>query len=372
MLDFDQIRLPRECIELRREVREFIAAEVAAGTFDPRTPQSEGNLYNPGFSQRVGAKGWIGMTWPRKYGGGERSSLERFVVTEEMRLANAPVRLHFVADRQSGPVLIQYALLPTWATFKQSIPAICRGTALGSILGILPGGGALLSSFASYVLEKKIAKDPSRFGHGAIEGVAGPESANNAGAQTSFIPMLALGMPSNVIMALMIGALAIHGIVPGPQVMNSRPELYWGLIASMFVGNVMLLIINLPLIGIWVRLLAVPYKYMFPAIVLFCCLGVYSINSSAFEVAQLASFGLLGYVLYRLGFEPAPLLFGFVLGPMMEENLRRALTLSEGDLTTFFTRPISAALMGLCLAVLFLAVLPAFRGNRNRIFVEDK
>src|ERR671912_1287977 len=219
----------------------------------------------------------------------------------------------------------------TWSEFRQSFPAVLRGSAIGSMLGILPGGGATLSAFASYTTEKRLAIDPSRFGRGAIEGVAGPESANNAGAQTPFIPMLTLGIPPNAVMALMVGAMTIHGIIPGPQVMTKNPNLFWGMIASMWIGNLMLVIINLPLIGIWVRLLKVPYRLLFPSILLFCAIGVYSLNNSSFEVALAALFGLMGYVFYKLGCEPAPLVLGFILGPLMEENLRRALLLSRGD-----------------------------------------
>ena len=230
----------------------------------------------------------------------------------------------------------------TKAQFSKAWPAVLRGTGLGSVLGVLPGGGAMLSSFASYTLEKKLAKDPSRFGKGAIEGVAGPESANNAGAQTSFIPLLTLGIPENAVMALMVGAMTIHNIQPGPQVMTSNPALFWGLIASMWVGNLMLVVLNLPLIGIWVKLLQVPYRVLYPAILLFCSIGVYSINNTNFDVMLTALFGFLGVIFVKLECEPAPLLLGFVLGPMMEENLRRALLLSRGDPTVFFTRPLSA------------------------------
>src|SRR5512141_1086917 len=215
--------------------------------------------------------------------------------------------------------------------FKAAWPAVLRGTGLGSILGILPGGGAMLASFGSYALEKKVAKDPSRFGKGAIQGVAGPESANNAGAQTSFIPLLTLGIPENAVMAMMVGAMMIHNIQPGPQVMTSNPELFWGLIASMWIGNLMLIVLNLPLIGIWIKLLTVPYRILFPAILLFCGIGVYSISNTSFDVSQTAFFGLIGVIFVKLACEPAPLLLGFVLGPMMEENLRRALLLSRGD-----------------------------------------
>lgn len=231
-------------------------------------------------------------------------------------------------QRQIGVAPIG-SLFPTKADMKASWAAVLRGTALGSALGILPGGGALLSSFASYSVEKKLAKDPSRFGNGAIEGVAGPESANNAGAQTSFIPVLTLGLPTNPVMALMVGAMMIHGIAPGPQVMTERPELFWGMVASMWVGNLFLVLLNLPLIGIWVKLLSVPYRLLYPAILLFCCIGVYSLNNSAVDVALALLFGLLGYLFIKLDCEPAPLLIALILGPMMEENLRRAMTLDR-------------------------------------------
>lgn len=264
-------------------------------------------------------------------------------------------------------------LLPGREEFRQSAKPVLRGTFLGAILGILPGNGAVLGPFASYALEKKLAKDPSRFGKGAIEGVAGPESANNAGAQTSFIPLLTLGIPPNAVMALMVGAMTIHGIVPGPQVITRNPDLFWGMIASMWIGNLMLLIINLPLIGLWVRLLKVPYRLMFPAILLFCCVGIYSINSLPSDIAMIGVFGLAGYALIRLGFEPAPMLLGFVLGRLMEENMRRALTISRGDLTTFIdihTHPISAALLALAVVLILLALLPAIRKGRDEAFTE--
>mgnify|MGYP002757970195 FL=1 len=213
------------------------------------------------------------------------------------------------------------------------------------MLGVLPGGGAMLGAFASYMVEKRLSRQPQRFGQGAIEGVAGPESANNAGAQTSFIPMLVLGLPSNAVMALMAGAMMIHGIVPGPQVIDERPELFWGLIASMWIGNLLLLVLNLPLVGIWVRLLAVPYRLLYPSILLFCCIGVYSVNNSLFDVLLTVAFGLLGYLFIKLRCEPAPLLLGYLLGPLMEENLRRAMLLSRGDATVFFTRPLSLSLL---------------------------
>jgi putative tricarboxylic transport membrane protein len=261
-------------------------------------------------------------------------------------------------------------LMPTWADLKQSSGAILRGTALGSLLGILPGGGAVIAAFAAYTFEKKMAKDPSRFGRGAIEGVAAPESANNAAAQTSFIPLLTLGIPPNAVMALMVGAMMIHGIVPGPQVMTKQPELFWGMIASMWVGNLMLVIINLPLVGIWVRLLRVPYRMLFPAIIIFCAIGVYSINNSEFDVVMTALFGVVGYWLGKHDFEPAPMLLGFVLGPLMEENLRRAMLIARGDPSTFITRPISGGLMALAAILLVLAVLPMLRSKRDEVFVE--
>lgn len=263
-----------------------------------------------------------------------------------------------------------HGLMPTWADFKVAFPAIARGTGVGSILGVLPGGGALLSAFSAYTLEKKLSRTPERFGQGAIEGVAAPEAANNAGAQTSFIPLLTLGIPPNPVMALMIGAMMIHGIQPGPQVMLKQPDLFWGLIASMWIGNLMLVVINLPLIGIWVRLLSIPYRLLFPAILLFCCIGVYTLNNSVFEVGLTALFGLLGYFFLRAGCEPAPLLLGFILGPMMEENLRRALLLAHGDATVFVTRPISLGLLVAAALLMLAVVLPAVKNAREKAFQE--
>ncbi|HEY4202725.1 MAG TPA: tripartite tricarboxylate transporter permease [Devosiaceae bacterium] len=259
----------------------------------------------------------------------------------------------------------------TKAEFKAAWPASVRGTVIGSILGILPGGGALLSSFASYIVEKKLAKDPSRFGKGAIEGVAGPESANNAGAQNSFIPMLTLGIPSNTLMALMMGAMMIQGITPGPQVITSHPDLFWGLIASMWVGNAMLLVINLPLIGIWVSLLKIPYRMLFPAILLFCAIGVYSVNFSPFDIMLAAGFGVLGYFFRKVGCETAPLMLGLVLGPLMEENLRRSMQLSRGDFSIFLTRPISLVLLLATAGLLLILIMPTIRKGREEAFQED-
>jgi putative tricarboxylic transport membrane protein len=261
-------------------------------------------------------------------------------------------------------------LFPTREDFRRLLPAAARGTALGTVLGMLPGGGATLSSFASYTLEKKLSRRSSEFGHGAIEGVAGPEAANNAGAQTSFVPLLTLGIPSNVVMALMVGAMTIHNIQPGPQVMTSNPELFWGLIASMWIGNAMLIVLNLPLVGVWVKLLKVPYRFLYHAILVFCCIGVYSINNNTFDVFVTAGFGILGYVFTRCGMEPAPLLLGFVLGPMMEENLRRALLLSRGEFSTLVTRPLSASLLAATVALVVIVALPAIRKTREDAFHE--
>ncbi|MBY6263102.1 tripartite tricarboxylate transporter permease [Azospirillum sp. 412522] len=284
-------------------------------------------------------------------------------------LADIIINLEETEGRGIEPSPI-HRLWPTWADFKEAWPAAVRGTALGAFLGILPGGGATLSAFSSYALEKKVARDPAAFGKGAIQGVAGPEAANNAGAQASFIPMLSLGIPSNAVMALMIGAMMIHGITPGPQIMTKQPDLFWGMIASMLVGNVMLVVLNLPLIGIWVRLLRVPYGYLFPAILVFCCIGTYSLRNDVFDVVMMAGFGIFGYVLKKLDCEPAPLLLGFVLGPLLEENLSRSMLLSHGDLTVFVTRPISAGLMAVAAGLLALILLPAFRRQREVAFKE--
>jgi putative tricarboxylic transport membrane protein len=261
-------------------------------------------------------------------------------------------------------------LMPTRQDLIDSSGAIGRGTLLGSLLGILPGGGAVISSFAAYTFEKKISKDPSSFGKGNIRGVAAPESANNAAAQTAFIPLLTLGIPPNAVMALMVGAMTIHGIVPGPQVMTKQPELFWGMIASMWIGNLMLVVINLPLVGVWVTLLRVPYRLMFPSIIVFCCIGIYSINNSPTDVVISALYGLFGYWLIKHDFEPAPLLLGFVLGPLMEENLRRAMLIARGDATVFITRPISGGLLAVAFILLAVAAMPKIRRRREEVFVE--
>ncbi|RDJ20647.1 tripartite tricarboxylate transporter permease [Bosea caraganae] len=275
-------------------------------------------------------------------------------------------------DRQPMSVTAVSHLWPSRNDLKRIIAPVLRGTAIGSLLGVLPGGGALLASFVAYNVEKNVSPNAAEFGKGAIEGVAAPESANNAGAQTSFIPMLALGIPSNVIMALMIGAMIMQGIVPGPDVVTRNPELFWGLIASMWIGNAFLVILNLPLVGVWVSLLRIPYRFLFPAIVVFSCIGVYSVENSSFAVLLLLAAGLLGYLLIKLDCEPAPFVLGFILGPMLEEHLRRALTLSRGDPTVFVTRPISLALLCVAAAALVLVTRPAVARRRQEVFVEDE
>lgn len=263
-------------------------------------------------------------------------------------------------------------LWPTRDDFRRAWPAVLRGTGIGTFLGILPGGGATLASFSAYSLEKKVSKHPEQFGTGAVEGVAGPEAANNAGAQSSFIPLLTLGIPSNNMMAMMLSAFVIHGLTPGPQVLQHQPEIFWGLVASMWLGNMMLIIINLPLIGIWVRLLTIPYRLLYPAILLFCCVGVYSLNNRIFDVVLAAGFGLLGYLFRKANCEPGPLLLGFVLGPLLETNLRRTLLISQGDPSVFITRPISLALLGATVLVFLLMVIPAFRKGRQEAFKEEE
>ncbi|MGL4236384.1 tripartite tricarboxylate transporter permease [Tabrizicola sp.] len=262
------------------------------------------------------------------------------------------------------------SLWPSREDLRRMVAPMIRGTALGSALGVLPGGGAVLAAFASYTIEKRISKTPEEFGHGALEGVAGPESANNAAAQTSFIPLLTLGIPANPVMGLMFGAMIIQGIVPGPNVASERPELFWGLIASMWIGNLLLILLNLPLIGLWVKLLKVPYRILFPIIMVFSAIGVYSVNSNVYDLYTVAFFGFVGYLLLKLGCEPAPLLLGFVLGPMLEENFRRAMTIGRGDPMTFLNRPISLTLLLLSVAVLLVVLMPQIRRKRDEVFVE--
>jgi TctA family transporter len=254
---------------------------------------------------------------------------------------------------------------------RQIVRPVLRGTGIGSVLGVLPGGGHVLASFASYAAEKRLSRQPETFGRGAIEGVAGPESANNAAAQTSFIPLLTLGLPAHPVMALLVGAFIIQGITPGPNVIQDEPALVWGLIVSMWVGNVLLVVLNLPLIGLWVQMLRVPYGVLFPAIIAFSAVGCYSLSLNAYDVLAVAVFGVLGYFLIRMGCEPAPLLLGFVLGPLLEENLRRALIISRGDPSVFLTRPISLALLVLAAAAVIVAALPAIRRKREVVFAED-
>jgi TctA family transporter len=263
------------------------------------------------------------------------------------------------------------SLWPSKEDFKRMMPSILRGTGIGSILGVLPGGGAPLAAFAAYSLEKKTSKHSAEFGKGAIEGVAGPESANNAASQTSFIPLLTLGIPPNAVMALMVGAMTIHNIQPGPQVMTSNPALFWGLIASMWIGNLMLIILNLPLIGVWVKMLTIPYRHLYPAILVFCCIGVYTVNNTNFDIFMTAIFGIAGYLFFKLGCEAPPLLLGFVLGPMMEENFRRALLLARGDFTVFLTRPLSLGLLIAAVALVVIVTLPAVKKTREEAFVEE-
>ncbi|ODT66424.1 MAG: hypothetical protein ABS75_26970 [Pelagibacterium sp. SCN 63-23] len=275
---------------------------------------------------------------------------------------------HQTGEAQIAPIK---SIMPTKDDIRRMTPSILRGSALGSFLGILPGAGVSLASFFAYSLEKKTSKYKHEFGHGAIEGVAGPESANNAASQTSFIPTLTLGIPGSATMALMLGAMVIHNIQPGPSVVTKNPDLFWGLIVSMWIGNLFLVILNLPLIGMWVRLLRIPYSMLFPAILMFCCIGVYASSYSLFDVYMVAGFGTAGYVLSKLKCEPAPLLLGFVLGPMVEEYFRRALVLSKGDFSVFVSRPISAVLLSLAIAMLVFAAMPKLRRTRKTVFADD-
>jgi len=281
--------------------------------------------------------------------------------------------LRNLEDEKSRDVMVKSVkgLWLSMTDFKRIIAPVLRGTVLGSLLGVLPGGGHILSSFASYSAEKRLSKTPEEFGRGAIEGVAGPESANNAAAQTSFIPLLTLGIPAHPVMALMVGAFILQGITPGPNVINDQPALFWGIIASMWIGNVLLVLLNLPLIGLWVKMLSIPYRALFPAIVLFACIGCFSINQNIYDVYAIGFFGVVGYVLIRFGCEPAPLLLGFVLGPLLEEHLRRAMIISRGDPMVFLERPISATLLGLALLAVIVAVLPGIRQKRKEVFVEE-
>jgi putative tricarboxylic transport membrane protein len=287
-----------------------------------------------------------------------------FGIAEILRNLGASERQPFVDNVVGG-------LLPDKQDMKDSAGAIARGSLLGSIIGIIPGNGATLSSFASYVLEKKLSKHPETFGKGAIQGVAGPESANNAAAQTTFVPLLTLGLPSTATMALVGGAMTLHGVVPGPQVIDMHPELFWGVVTSMWLGNLMLVIINLPLIGVWVKFLKVPYHLLFPTIILLCCVGIYSVNSRPTDVLMVAGFGLAGYLLYRLKFDPTPLLLGLVLGGMLEDSLRRGLILSRGSFWTFVSDPLTLVLLGLSAVIVVSALSPSISRGR-KVLSEDE
>jgi TctA family transporter len=287
-----------------------------------------------------------------------------FGIAEVLRNLEKPEAREAFARKVEG-------LMPTRADLKAAAAPMARGTVIGSVLGVVPGGGVLLSSFAAYFLEKRISRTPERFGKGAIEGVAAPEAANNAGAQTSFIPMLTLGIPSNAVMAVMIGALTIHGIQPGPRIMTRQAEVFWRLIASMWVGNLMLLTVNLPMVGLWVKLLGTPYRLLFPCIVAFCCIGVYAVNYLLIELRIAIGFGLVGYLLMKVCFQPAPLALGLVLGQSLEENFRRALLLSRGDPVIFVESAISIVLLGLALLMMLMSLLPSLGGRREKVFAED-
>ncbi|WP_342117115.1 tripartite tricarboxylate transporter permease [Pseudoduganella sp. OTU4001] len=287
-----------------------------------------------------------------------------FGIGEIVRNLEHDEERHLLMDKVKG-------LMLTKEDFKRILAPVLRGTFLGSALGILPGGGAMLASFASYSIEKKVSPNSKEFGKGAIEGVAAPEAANNAGAQTSFIPMLTLGIPSNPVMALMIGAMIIQGITPGPAVMTEKPDLFWGLIVSMWFGNLFLVVLNLPMIGLWVKMITVPYHRLFPAILLFCSIGVFSLNNAQFDVWLMALFGVFGYICAKLDAEPAPMLLGFIIGPMLEEYLRRALLLSHGDVMVFLNRPISATLLAMAAIALAVVLSPALRKKREEAFHEE-
>lgn len=265
-------------------------------------------------------------------------------------------------NRKIGKVTFR-SMVPTREDLSRSWPSILRGTGIGGFFGALPGAGLSMASFIAYATEKRSSKRSEEFGNGAIEGVVGPEAANNAAAQTSFVPTLSLGIPGDATMALIMGALIIHGITPGPLLIDQHPDIFWGLIASFIIGNILLLVLNIPLIGLWLSLLRIPYRMLFPAILIFVCLGVYSVNGNTFDIYMVAVIGALGYVLSRLSFEPAPLLLGFILGPLMEEHFRRALMLSRGDLAVFFERPISASILGLCVLVMIWSVWRTWRNK---------
>ncbi len=278
----------------------------------------------------------------------------------------AEIMLNLEATQGQGRVVRPAdRLWPSREDFKLATPAAARGTAMGVALGILPGSTTDIPAYAAYSLEKKLSREPEKFGHGMVQGVAAPEAANNASAQAGFIPMLSLGIPPNAIMAMMIGAMMIHGIAPGPQIIDKQPALFWGLVASMWLGNALLVVLNLPLIWVWVRLLTIPYRVLFPAIIIFCCIGCYSLKNNLSDVVIMAIFGVIGYGLRKMRFEPAPLLLGFILGPMLEENFRRAMLISEGDLSVFVTRPISAGFLAVSTALLMMVLVPSMRRARG-------
>ncbi len=278
----------------------------------------------------------------------------------------AEIMLNLEATQGQGRVVRPAdRLWPSREDFKLATPAAARGTAMGVALGILPGSTTDIPAYAAYSLEKKLSREPEKFGHGMVQGVAAPEAANNASAQAGFIPMLSLGIPPNAIMAMMIGAMMIHGIAPGPQIIDKQPALFWGLVASMWLGNALLVVLNLPLIWVWVRLLTIPYRVLFPAIIIFCCIGCYSLKNNLSDVVIMAIFGVIGYGLRKMRFEPAPLLLGFILGPMLEENFRRAMLISEGDLSVFVTRPISAGFLAVSAALLMMVLVPSIRRARG-------
>lgn len=295
-----------------------------------------------------------------------------FVVLAMAIFGFAEIARNLRSDTENRSLVTQKItnLFPSREDWRRMAAPILRGSVLGTMFGVLPGGGAALASFAAYTLEKKVSGKPEEFGKGAIEGVAGPESANNAAAQTSFIPLLTLGLPSNAVMALIVGAMMIHDIQPGPQVMTSNPSLFWGLIASMWIGNLILVLLNLPMVGLWVKLLTIPYRLLYPAILMFCCIGIYSLKNDTFELYQAALMCVAGYVMLQLKLPAAPLLLGLVLGPQVEENFRRAMLLSRGDATVFFTSPLSATLLGIAAAALIFMLLPAVRSKREKALQE--
>lgn len=286
-----------------------------------------------------------------------------FGVAEILSNLERQIQREVVTQRIGG-------LLPSRDDWSVSTMPMLRGTVLGFFLGILPGGGAVIASFASYAMEKKLSSTPERFGKGAIEGVAGPEAANNAAAGGAFIPLMTLGIPPNVIMALLLGAFIIHGLQPGPLLMTQRPDIFWGIVASMYIGNIMLLVLNMPLIGMWVQVLKVPYKILFPLILMFCIVGVFSSGSAVFDVFVMTIFGVLGYLMRKFGYEPAPLVLAFVLGPLLENNLRKSLILSRGDFSIFVERPISLACLIIAAMMLIAPLLPAMRKKREAIALE--